>query len=174
MTDGEEAFWYCRSGQISDLKIEQGTYAFMHAKDLRISHLRLIGKYTFQYARNIEIHNAVLDTKDAFWNSVDCVIYDSEIKSEYLGWYAENLRLVRCHLSGTQPLCYCKNLVLEDCTLALDADRAFEKSSVQATIRGGITSIVKPLSGYIRCDACGEIIRDEIQTSPGAFKIEIG
>ncbi len=174
MTDGEETFWYCRSGQISDLKIEQGTYAFMHAKDLRISHLRLIGKYTFQYARNIEIHNAVMDTKDAFWNSVDCVIYDSEIKSEYLGWYAENLRLVRCHLSGTQPLCYCKNLVLEDCSFDSDADRAFEKSSVQATIRGGITSIVKPLSGYIRCDACSEIIQDEIQSSSGAFKIEIG
>lgn len=174
MTNGEEAFWYCRNGQISDLKIEQGTYAFMHSDKLQITNLQLQGKYSFQYARNIEIHNAVMDTKDAFWNSRDCVIYDSEIKSEYLGWYAENLRLVRCHISGTQPLCYCKNLVLEDCTFGPDADRAFEKSSVQATIRGGITSIVNPLSGYIRCDACNEIITDEIQRSPGVCKIEIG
>ena len=68
----------------------------------------------------------------------------------------------------------CKKTVLEDCSFDPDADRAFEKSSVQATIRGGITSIVKPLSGYIRCDASSEIIRDEIQTSPCAFKIEIG
>lgn len=173
MTNGEETFWHCRTGQISDIRIEQGTYAFMHAKSLRISHLELIGKYAFQYAQSIEIHNAVLDTKDAFWNSKDCVVYDSEIKSEYLGWYAENLRLVRCHVSGTQPLCYCQNLVLEDCSFEPDADLAFEYSSINAVIRGAVTSIKNPLSGSIRCDACGEIIRDEFQRSPGACKIEM-
>lgn len=129
MTDGAEAFWYCRSGEISDLKIEQGTYAFMHAKDLSISQFWLIGKYAFQYARNIEIHNAILDTKDAFWESENCTVYDSEIKGEYLGWYAKNLRLVRCRISGTQPLCYCENLMMEDCVLAPDADRPYEKST---------------------------------------------
>lgn len=129
MTDGAEAFWYCRSGEISDLKIEQGTYAFMHAKDLSISQFWLIGKYAFQYARNIEIHNAILDTKDAFWESENCTVYDSEIKGEYLGWYAKNLRLVRCRISGTQPLCYCQNLMMEDCVLAPDADRPYEKST---------------------------------------------
>ena len=101
MTDGAEAFWYCRSGEISDLQIEQATYAFMHSRDLAIRNLNLVGKYTFQYAKNLEIHNAILDTKDAFWNSEDCTIYDSEIKSEYLGWYSKNLRLVRCRISGT-------------------------------------------------------------------------
>lgn len=131
MTDGAEAFWYCRSGEISDLKIEQGTYAFMHAKDLSISQFWLIGKYAFQYAKDIEIHHAILDTKDAFWESENCTVYDSEIKGEYLGWYAKNLRLVRCRISGTQPLCYCQNLILEDCVLAPDADRAFERSTVQ-------------------------------------------
>jgi len=129
MTDGAEAFWYCRSGEISDLKIEQGTYAFMHAKDLSISQFWLIGKYAFQYARNIEIHNAILDTKDAFWESENCTVYDSEIKGEYLGWYSKNLRLVRCRISGTQPLCYCENLMMEDCVLAPDADRPYEKST---------------------------------------------
>lgn len=131
MTDGAEAFWYCRSGEISDLKIEQGTYAFMHAKDLSISQFWLIGKYAFQYAKDIEIHHAILDTKDAFWESENCTVYDSEIKGEYLGWYAKNLRLVRCRISGTQPLCYCQNLMMEDCVLAPDADRAFERSTVQ-------------------------------------------
>lgn len=131
MTDGAEAFWYCRSGEISDLKIEQGTYAFMHAKDLSISQFWLIGKYAFQYAKDIKIHHAILDTKDAFWESENCTVYDSEIKGEYLGWYAKNLRLVRCRISGTQPLCYCQNLILEDCVLAPDADRAFERSTVQ-------------------------------------------
>ena len=147
ITDGAETFWYCRTGEISDLRIEQGTYAFMHASDLRISQFWLMGKYAFQYARNIEIHNAILDTKDAFWNSENVTVYDSEIKSEYLGWYSKNLRLVRCRIAGTQPLCYAENLVLEDCSFAPDADRAFEKSSVRATILGEITSIVDPLPG---------------------------
>ena len=149
ITDGAEAFWYCRTGEISDLQIEQATYAFMHSRDLRVSHLWLAGKYTFQYARNLEIHNAILDTKDAFWNSENCTIYDSEIKSEYLGWYSKNLRLVRCRISGTQPLCYAENLVLEDCSFAPDADRAFEKSSVRATILGELPSIVDPLPGSL-------------------------
>ena len=145
MTDGAEAFWYCRNGQISDLQIEQAQYAFMHASQLQITNIQLQGKYAFQYARNLEIHNAILDTKDAFWNSENVTVYDSEIKSEYLGWYSKNLRLVRCHIAGTQPLCYAENLVLEDCSFAPDADRAFEKSSVKATIIGDITSIVDPL-----------------------------
>ena len=145
ISDGSETFWHCGDGRISDLQIEQGTYAFMHSSRLRISQLRLMGKYVFQYARNIEIHNAVLDTKDAFWNSGNVTVYDSEISGEYLGWYSRNLRLVRCRISGTQPLCYAENLVLEDCSFAPDADRAFEKSSVQATIRGELPSIVNPL-----------------------------
>ena len=147
MTDGNEAFWRCRDGHINDLRIENGDYPFFQSERLQISNLRLQGKYAFQYARNIEIHDAVLDTKDAFWESRDCVVYDSEIKGEYLGWYARNLRLVRCHISGTQPLCYCENLILEDCTFSPDADLAFEKSSVQATIIGSVTSIKNPLPG---------------------------
>lgn len=129
VTDGAEAFWYCRSGQISDLQIEQAQYAFMHASQFQISNIQLQGKYAFQYARNIEIHHAVIDTKDAFWESDNCTVYDSELNGEYLGWYSRNLRLVRCRISGTQPLCYCKNLILEDCTFAPDADRALEKST---------------------------------------------
>lgn len=149
VNDGIEAFWRCRDGQIRDLRIENGHYPFFQSERLCINHLWLSGKYAFQYARDIEIHNAILDTKDAFWESENCTVYDSELKGEYLGWYAKNLRLVRCHISGTQPLCYCQNLILEECTFALDADLAFEKSSVQASIRGHITSIKNPLPGSI-------------------------
>ena len=131
MTDGAEAFWHCRGGEISDLQIEQGTYAFMHSRDLAILNLNLVGKYVFQYAKNIEIHNAIFDTKDAFWESENVTVYDSEIKGEYLGWYSKNLRLVRCRISGTQPLCYCQNLILESCILDDSCDRAFEKSSLE-------------------------------------------
>lgn len=129
ISDGIETFWYCRDGQIADLKMENGLYAFMHTNRMQISNIQLQGKYVFQYAKNVEIHNAVLDTKDAFWESENCTVYDSELNGEYLGWYSRNLRLVRCRISGTQPLCYCQNLILEDCIFAPDADRALEKSS---------------------------------------------
>ncbi len=82
ITDGAETFWYCRNGQLSDLRIEQGTYTFLRAENLRISQVKLNGKYAFQYARSIEIRNAVLDTKDAFWESRDCTVYDSELKGD--------------------------------------------------------------------------------------------
>lgn len=129
INDGSEAFWRCRNGHITDLCIENGIYPFMYADQLQITNLQLRSRYAFQYARNIEIHNAVMDTKDAFWESRDCVVYDSEINCEYLGWYSKNLRLVRCRISGTQPLCYCDNIILEDCTFAPDADRALERST---------------------------------------------
>ena len=161
LTDAAEAFWYCRNGQLKNIKMERAEYAFMQSHHLQIDNLTLRGKYTFQYARNIEIHHAILDTKDAFWNSEDCTIYDSDVKGEYLGWYAKNLRLVRCRISGTQPLCYCENLIIEDCTFAPDADLAFEHSSVQATILSTITSIKIPKSGTIRCHGCGEMIEVE-------------
>ena len=166
MSDGAEAFWYCKNGHLSDLNMQRAEYAFMQSNKLQINNLILQGKYTFQYARNIEIHNAVLDTKDAFWESENCTIYDSDVKGEYLGWYARNLRLVRCRISGTQPLCYCENLILEDCTFAPNADLAFEHSSVQATILSAVTSIKNPKSGIIRCQTVGEYIHDADAKAP--------
>lgn len=166
MNDGSEAFWLCRNGQLSDLQIAKGNYIFLRSENIRINKAQLIGNYAFQYARNIEIHNAVIDTKDAFWESCDCTIYDSQIKGEYLGWYAKNLRLVRCHICGTQPLCYCENLILEDCTFAPDADLAFEYSSVRATILSPVTSIKNPTSGKITCQSCREIFRDTFARQP--------
>lgn len=173
ITDGAETFWRCRNGQIADLRIENGTYVFMYADSLHISQFWLIGRYAFQYARNIEIHNAVLDTKDAFWESRGCTVYDSEIRSEYLGWYSENLRLVRCRISGTQPLCYCRNLVLEDCVLDPDADLAFENSSVKAIIRGAVSSIKNPMTGIIRCESVGQLILDEHILPPADCVIQL-
>lgn len=173
ISNGAETFWYCRKGTLTEVRMEQGDYAFMHSQNLQISNLQLRGRYAFQYVQGIELHNAILDTKDAFWGSKDCVVYDSEIKSEYLGWYAKKLRLVRCHISGTQPLCYCENLILEDCTMAEDADLAFEYSSVEAIIKSGVRSIKNPLTGHIRCEHCGELILDEHQKAPADCKIEV-
>ena len=40
----------------------------------------------------------------------------------------------------------------------IDTDLAFEYSEVEADIRGGIDSVVNPLSGKIICDSLGELV----------------
>ena len=121
---------------------------------------------TFQYCRNVEIRNAVIDSKDAFWNTEDVTVYDSELTGEYLGWHSRRLRLVNCKISGTQPLCYAHDLVLENCTMADDADLAFEYSTVEATIDSPVHSVKNPRSGHITAQSYGEIILDEHIKAP--------
>lgn len=151
-----EFLWRCK-----DIKIEDTTmkseYPFFESKDICINNLTMSGKYSFQYVENMTITNSNLDTKDAFWHSKNVTVVDSVVKGEYLGWYAENLKFVRCKIIGTQPLCYCKNLILEDCTME-GTDLSFERSEVNATIRGAILGVKNPLSGCIAADEIGELL----------------
>lgn len=135
-------------------------YPFLHSKDMIFDGFKMKGKYSFQYCSNVEIRNSELDTKDAFWHSRDVVVYDSVIKGEYLGWYSENLRLVRCKIIGTQPLCYAKGLVLEECEM-IDCDLAFEKTELKADIKGNVDSIKNPTAGYIHAVSIGQIIMEQ-------------
>jgi hypothetical protein len=135
-------------------------YALFEDKDIHVDHLTMNGKYSFQYVQGGEIAHSELHTKDAFWHSENLTVSDSLIDGEYLGWYSKNLHLVRCHIKGTQPLCYCQGLVLEECTME-NADLAFEYSDVQADIRGGIVSVKNPKSGKIVADSIGEVILKE-------------
>lgn len=162
-----ETFWDCRGIRLRDVEALKADYIFMHCSDIDIDGYKQQGNYSFQYARNVVIRNAELDTKDAFWESENVTVYDSYVHGEYLGWYAKNLRLVRCRIGGSQPLCYCEGLVLEDCTFDPDADLAFEYSTVEATVRGPIVSVKNPTSGHISADSIGEIILDENLRSPG-------
>ncbi len=161
INNGTEVFWNCFHLEINKMKIKNAKYPFFGTQHSKISNLVLQGNYCCQYAVDIEIHNAKIDAKDAFWNSENCTVYDSEIKGEYLGWYSKNLRLVRCHISGTQPLCYADNLVLENCTFSPDADLCFEHSQLEATIKGGITSVKNPKAGHITAEHIDEIILNE-------------
>ena len=116
----------------------------------------------------------MLNTKDAFWEAENVSVYDSEINGEYLGWYSKNLRLVRCHITGEQPLCYCENLVMEDCTMGEDCNLAFEYSTIQATINGNVHSIKNPTSGHITVRGrVGEIIIDPNQKAPADCEIQV-
>ena len=167
-----ETLWHCRDIKMEDVSAEHGDYFAMHSEDIEIDCLHLNGNYSFQYAKNIVIRNSQLNTKDAFWNTENVTVYDSTINGEYLGWHSRNLRLIRCHITGTQPLCYAKGLVMEECTMGADADLGFEYSSVYADIKGAITSVKNPTTGYIHADSIGEVILDENIESPADCEIK--
>lgn len=135
----------------------QSEYPFFECSDLIIDNMKMKGKYSFQYVSDMTITNSVLDTKDAFWHSKNVTVKDSIVKGEYLGWYSENLKFVRCKIIGTQPLCYCKGLVLENCTME-ETDLSFERSEVDATITGRIESVKNPVEGRIKADEIGELL----------------
>ncbi|MDE5799960.1 MAG: DUF3737 family protein [Paramuribaculum sp.] len=169
--DAQETLWHCRNVDIEDVEVANADYLFMHSENIRIKNYKQQGNYSFQYCRDVEIRDAVIDSKDAFWNTVNVTVYDSELTGEYLGWHSENLRLVRCRISGTQPLCYCKNLVMEECTMLPDADLAFEESTLHAEVNSTITSVKNPTSGSIRARGYGEIIIDDNIKQPANCEI---
>ena len=172
MNDADEVFWRCERIRVKDLKLHDGTYPFMFSRDIYVDGLESDSKYVFQYVKNVEVHNAKITTKDAFWEVENVTIYDSELDGEYLGWHSKNLRLVNCHISGEQPLCYAHDLVLENCTFDAACDRAFEYSTLQADIRGGISNIKNPMSGHIVADSIGSITLDEHIKAPADCVIE--
>lgn len=169
--DAQETLWHCEDVELEHVDVANADYLFMHSANILIKEYKQQGNYSFQYCRNVEIHNAHIDSKDAFWGTQDVTVYDSELTGEYLGWHSHNLRLVRCRISGTQALCYCHNLVMEDCELASDCDLNFEESTVNATIRGNVTSIKNPTSGKIVCNGVGELIINKNIKAPADCRI---
>ena len=160
LVNSPEFIWKVCGLEIDNVEILGSEYPFFEVRNAKINKLKMKGKYSFQYDDNIEISNSEFDTKDAFWHSKNMIIRDSVIKGEYLAWYSENLTFINCKIIGTQPFCYCKNLVLENCTME-QCDLSFERSEVQATIKGKIDSVKNPLKGQIKADEIGEIILDK-------------
>ena len=148
--------WFCHALTLEDVSLE-GEYVFLRCHDLIANRLSLNGKYSFQYLENATFTDCDLKTKDAFWHTKNVTVENSTLTGEYLAWYSENLTLINCRIRGTQPFCYCKNLRLVNCEL-LDADLAFEKSEVNATITTPVLSIKNPASGQIQLPSAGELI----------------
>lgn len=169
--NAEETMWHCSNIRLRNVEVKNADYIFMHCQDIDIKDYRQEGNYSFQYCKNVEISNAVILSKDAFWNTENVIVRDSIIDGEYLGWHSHRLHLINCRISGTQPLCYAHNLVMDNCEMAADCDLAFEYSSVQATIRGHVTSVKNPSTGSITIGSCGEIIIDDNIKSPADCKI---
>ena len=145
----------------------EGEYFMLRAENVKLLDMRFKGKYSFQYVSDVVIDNCELDTKDAFWHSKNVTVRNSIVKGEYLAWYSENLTLENCKIIGTQPLCYCKGLKLINCEMK-DADLAFERSEVEATVTSDVISIKNAYSGSISVRSVGEIIK-----SDDRFKCEI-
>ena len=172
LNDADETFWRVKDLTIRQVKLHEGTYPFMFCENVDVDGLESDSKYVFQYVRNAVVRNANIVTKDAFWETENVTIYDSVLDGEYLGWHSKNLRLVRCHIAGEQPLCYIDGLVLEDCTFDAACDRAFEESrNIQAEIKGAITNIKNPVSGRIVADAIGSVTIDENILPPANCEI---
>ena len=152
----EETLWNCEDVALLDVKAT-GDYLAMGCKNVIVDNLELHGNYGFDGVKNIEVHNSRLYTKDAFWNCENVTVYDSLIEGEYLAWNSKNVTLVNCTISSLQGLCYVENLKLENCNLA-DTNLAFEYcSNIDATIVGGVKSILNPASGVIRADFIGTL-----------------
>ena len=164
-----EFLWKCRKIDVKQTAM-QSEYPFFECKNVNIEKLNMKGKYSFQYVESMTIKDSELDTKDAFWHSKNVTVIDSVVKGEYLGWYSENLKFIRCRIIGTQPLCYCKGLILEDCTMEA-TDLAFERSEVNATIKGRVESIKNPISGKITADEIGELLLEQEYIDPTKTKI---
>ena len=169
----QETMWHCSGIVLRDVETAQADYIFMHCADIDIENYRQHGNYSFQYCRNVVIRNAEIHSKDAFWNTEDVTVFDSLLDGEYLGWHSVRLRLVNCRITGTQPLCYARDLVLENCTFDSDCDLAFEDSVLTADIRGHVVSIKNPCSGSITADSCGEIILDRNIKAPADCTITL-
>lgn len=172
INDADETFWKVSNLTLKNVTMHEGTYPFMFSENIKVDGLISNAKYVFQYVKNVEIRNAKIDTKDSFWETDNVTVYDSELSGEFLGWHSKNLKLVNCHITGEQPLCYAENLVLENCTFGADCDRAFEDSSVQATIKGAITNIKNPKSGKIVADEIGSVTMDKYVLHPNNCVIE--
>lgn len=150
--------WKSTGIMLEDCVLES-EYAFLDSRDVKLQNVKMKGKYAFQYMHGLKIVDSELDTKDAFWHSENVTVQNSLVKGEYLGWFSTGLTLINCHIVGTQPLCYCKDLRLVDCTME-GTDLAFEYSDVVAEVRGGIDSVKNPRSGTITADSVGEVVYD--------------
>lgn len=167
--NGEETLWSCDNVTL-DSVTAKGDYFAMNSSNMKINGLTLYGNYSFDGVRNAEIRNSKLLSKDAFWNSENITVYDSFISGEYLGWNAKNLTLINCTIESLQGMCYIENLVLKNCRL-LNTTLAFEYSTVNADITGGVDSVLNPSGGSITADFIGELTIEKDKVDPKATKI---
>lgn len=167
--NAQETLWSCDGAELHAV-VAKGDYFAMNSENLKIDNLTLYGNYSFDGVKNVEITGSRLLSKDAFWNSENVIVRDSFISGEYLGWNAKNLTLINCTIESLQGMCYIENLVMKSCKL-INTTLAFEYSTVDAEIDGGIDSVINPTSGTIRAEKIGKLILERDRIDPEKTKI---
>ena len=138
----------------------ESQYAFLCSTDITLDRVTMTGKYYLQYVSNVTLDHCSIDTKDALWEAEDVYVRDSVLSGEYLAWYSKRLTLENCLITGTQPLCYCKDLRLIHCKV-VEADYCFEESEIEADITSPVLSIRNPRSGTVTLPSAGNLIQDD-------------
>ena len=187
---GKYPFWHVDRSLIKDCLFEPGSRsAVWYSDDMRVENTIINAPKLFREQKNLEIVDVQInDADETFWKiknlkvknlklhdgtypfmfSEDIYVDGLESDSKYVFQYVKN-----CHITGEQPLCYAHDLVLENCTFGEDCDRAFEYSTLQADIRGGITNIKNPTSGRIVADKIGSVTIDENVLQPNNCEIVV-
>lgn len=169
LTNAQETLWDCTDVTLDGV-VARGDYLAMNCRNVTADRLRLVGNYPFDGARDVQISNARIIAKDAFWNSENVTVRDSTICGEYLGWNSRHLTFVNCTIESLQGMCYVEDLTLTNCRL-INTTLAFEYSTVDVDVRGGIDSVCNPAGGSIRADAIGELTLDPQRIDPAATTI---
>ena len=169
LTQAEETLWSCEDVEIKNV-CARGDYFAMNCENVRVYGLNLDGNYGFDGCKNVLVEDSKLLSKDAFWNCENVTVRNSFISGEYLAWNSKNVTFENCTIESLQGLCYVQNLVLRGCR-TLDTTLAFEYSSVDVEILGGIASVKNPLSGVIRAMEISEVIIEKECVDPAATKI---
>ena len=170
-TNAPETLWVCRNVKIKNITVK-GDYLGMNCENMEIDGLTLDGKYSFDGCKNVVIRNSRIVGRDAFWNCENITVENCNISGAYLGWNTKNLTLINCTIESLQGMCYIENLVLKNCTL-VNTTLAFEYSTVDADIVGGIDSVINPSGGIIRADSIGELTLDKEQVDVSKTEIVI-
>ena len=171
MPRAQETLWSCEDVTLRSVSVT-GDYFGMNSKNVTAEDFTVSGNYLFDGAQNVTVKRARLLSKDAFWNAKNVVVEDSYIVGEYLGWNSENVTFINCTIDSNQGLCYMKSVKLVNCK-TVSTDLAFEYSTVEADLVGGIDSVKNPTSAHISADSIGEIILEPEFCDPEKTQITI-
>ncbi len=138
-----------------------GTQLFTHAENVSLTNVDLDGVRALQYISGGSIDFSTLSGEELLHGAHHVTISDTVLDGDRIGWYSDHLTLTHCVISGAAPFAHAKNLTLIDCALDPTCTCAFERSEVEATLRGTVPSVRNPLHGRIVADAYGEVLFDD-------------
>ncbi len=150
----------CASLTLTDTVVS-GENALSRTTNLTAANLELSADRALSDIVGGRVDFSSLTGDEILWNAKDITISDTILDGARIGWYSENLTLTHCVIIGEKPFAYAKGLTLADCSLDPSCTEAFERSEVDATLRGNVTSVKNPAHGSILADSYDVIILDD-------------